>query len=80
MAQPIYWGDRKLKGGWTDEEWDRLQKIKNGEYVPEVYSCKGATVTAAISPDLKKRVIRYAQERGLNPSQLIRETLIVLTE
>jgi len=73
-----YYGETEIN--WTDGEWDRLQKIKNGEFVPEVKEVKDATITAAMSADLKQKVIRYARERGLNPSQLIRETLFVLME
>jgi len=80
MAQPIYWGDAKVPGGWTDREWERLQKVKNGEFVAEVSEVKDVTITSAMSAELKQKVIRYAKEKGWSPSQLIRETLFVLMD
>lgn len=73
-----YYGETEIK--WTDGEWDRLQKIRNGELVAEVSEGTGVTITSAMSAELKQKVIRYAKEKGWSPSQLIRETLFVLMD
>ena len=73
-----YYGETEIK--WTDGEWDRLQKIRNGELVAEVSEGTDVTITSAMSAELKQKVIRYAKEKGWSPSQLIQETLFVLMD
>jgi len=73
-----YYGEIEIN--WTDDEWDNLQMVKEQRELEGQKDPKDASISIALSKDLKQRVIRYAQEKGFNPSELIRETLFVLTK
>lgn len=79
MGQPIYWGDRKLSGEWTDGEWERLQKIKRGVYIQNNQPEPTALVATHVSPTLKKAISNYSKEKGLTVSELLRNVLYILT-
>lgn len=68
-------GDVKVE--WTDGEWERLQKIKRGEFVPDVVPTT-TTLQSSVPRWLKDRVCEYASEKSMTPSELIRNVLYIL--
>ena len=70
-------GDIKVE--WTDGEWERLQKIKQGEYVPSVGTATHI-ISAVVSNELKARIKEYADEKGINVSELLRNVMYILTQ
>ena len=76
MGVDMYWGARKI-GKWSDGEWDRLKKVKAGEYVPSIDST--TSVSAHISRELYEKAQAYAVGHGTTLSQVIREMLYILT-
>ena len=73
-----YYGE--IKVDWTDGEWERLQRVKNGEYVPNVVAGHGNIISATLSKALKAKVIEYAIAKNVTPSELIRNVLYILTQ
>ena len=72
---------RDIRVDWTDGEWERLQKIKRGEYVPYPGTKKSTILASLRLPEgLKERVIEYAEDKGLSPPELVRQVLYVLTQ
>jgi hypothetical protein len=68
-----------IKVNWSDDEWDRLQKIKRGEYVRSV-GVKQTMIAAHVSTELKARIDEYAKARNIGVSELVRNVLYVLTQ
>lgn len=81
-----YYGDVKVT--FTDAEYDRLQHIKRQHYndplwTPLARTAKGKDiehrVSGYVSQAVKQRTERFAQERGISVSTVIRHVLEVLT-
>ena len=71
-----YYGE--IDVNWTDGEWERLQKIKNGEFVTEETGAE-ALVSFMVTHEMKDKIWRYAKEHDTNASNLLRNVMFVLT-
>ena len=71
---------KDIEVDWTDREWDRLQRIKQGEDVPYGQSRKLIGVQSNLSPLLKTKAEEFAKANGMSLSKLIRETLKIIVD
>ena len=68
---------------WTDREWDRLTRVKNGEFLPKAKPVKhnfGGIITTRLPDGLEKKVREYAERKSMSIQELLREVMFVLTE
>ena len=59
---------------WTDREWERLQKVQNGEYGKPA---RNTTLQASIPIALYDKVRRYAKTNGKTIAQVVREMVYI---
>lgn len=72
-------GDIRVE--WTDGEWERLQKIKRGEYVPlPRRQCDTGAVMANVPLWLRERAHDYAQHKGVSLQEMMKQILYILTK
>lgn len=66
---------------WKDGEWERLQKIKKGEYVPlPKRKCETQLIHVRMPSWLKERIEDYSKHKGISQTELIKQVLYVLTQ
>lgn len=74
-----YHGD--IRVDWDDGEWERLQKIKRGDYVPvPERQCGTGAILFNVPLWLRERVHEYAKHKGVTSSELLRQAVYILTQ
>ena len=76
-------GDVRIE--WTDGQWERLQKVKNGEYVPDVIPNVAKRknlipMSSRVDPVLYEKVRVYAENKGMPLAEVLREVLFILAD
>lgn len=84
MGVDMYWGD-KMIGEWTEGQWARLQKVKRGEYVPDVIPNAVRRknlipMSSRVDPVLYEKVRVYAENKGMPLAEVLREVLFILAD
>ena len=75
-----FYGDIEIN--WKDGEWERLQKIKRGEYVPDVENKPKTAIlnNLRVDEELRNKLKAYAKSKGLSIPDFVRVVLSIVTE